>query len=269
MRYFNGSRMRVLFGSFVGLVACAIAAGCGASGGGGSDRADAAPGSDAFTLPDASGSGALSVLFVDPDHGPFPGGTEVTVRGTGFDTGVEVTFGGRSVDPIFVNVIDERRLEVITPPGDPGLAEVRVELAGDIGALPGAFTYESIYVDPPLGSVAGGTFVTVYGLATEFDATTTVLFDGLPLTAMQVVNDTSLTGITPPGVAGSADVVVNTVVGSFEAQRGYVYESTGDPFFGGMSGGPITGDVNVVVIDATTRNGVPGAYVVLDDLPNA
>ncbi len=205
------------------------------------------------------------VQFIDPANGPFSGGTELTVRGNDFDENVTVFVGGRMVEPLDQELIDSRRIVIRTPPGEPGLADVEVRRGDEIAALEDAFQYEAIYVDPDSGSVTGGTLVTIHGFGTDFGSGSAVLFDGLPLTGLNVVGDLILTGITPVGVSGSADVEITTATSVFEAKRGYNYLATADPFAAGMGGGPIDGDVNVVVLDANTRNGVDDAYVSIGD----
>ncbi|HUH02882.1 MAG TPA: IPT/TIG domain-containing protein [Kofleriaceae bacterium] len=251
-----------------GLAIIALAlAGC--AGGGnladGGAPADAGPTGDAFDLPDARNT-QFGIQFIDPDHGPFTGGTRVLIRGVGFADGLDVRFGGRSVEPLDLNVVDQRRIEVRTPPGMPGLADLEVILGSDIATLPDAFTYEAITVAPESGSVAGGTYVTIDGLGTNWDATTEVRFDGALMLTQTVVNEQRITGFTPPGTAGTADVRVTTSGVSEQARRAYTYLATADPFAGGMGGGPIAGQLNIVVVDANTRNGVPNAFVAVGDV---
>ncbi len=246
----------------IGLVAAVALCGCSATGiGGDAGRpADAGPSSDAFDLPDAH-PGGLAIQFIDPDHGPYSGGTEVQIRGAGFRDGADVRFGGRSVEPNDLQVIDSRRITVLTPPGDPGPADVEVEVGGDVATLPGAFTYEAMTVSPTSGSVAGGTYVTLSGFGTGWDATTTVTFDGVALDSPQVLNQTTIVGYTPPGTAGTADIRVTTGSTTALARRAYTYLATADPFFGGMGGGPMNGTLNVVVVNNNTGDGVPNAFV--------
>lgn len=229
---------------------------------------DASASPDGFEQPDAASTSNLTLQFVDPDHGPFTGGTEVLVRGTGFEPSTIVRFGGRAVEPLAFEYVDSRRIIVRTPPGEPGITDVEVQNGADTASLNATYTYEALDVDPPLGSVAGGTFVTISGLGTNFGPDTIVTFDGLEMTDVRILGDQVLTGYTPPGTAGTADVVTITTAGVFEAERAFIYESTGDPFFGGMSGGSVSGTVNVVVVDANTKDGVPDAFVALGD-PNA
>ena len=249
------------------LVCLVVCSGCGSSlvDSDAAANADAQAVSDGFSLADATPVAEFDLQFTDPDYGPFSGGTEVMVRGNGFAEGLEVLFGGRFVEPLDLEIVDSRRAIVRTPPGNPGAADVEVRLGSERALLAAAFDYEAITVEPGSGSVAGGTFVTITGFGTHFDAATVVTFDGLPLTGVTVVNEQMLTGTSPPGIAGSADVVVDTGVAVHEARRSYTYLITADPFAGGMGGGPINGTVNVVVIDANTKNGVDDAFVVIGD----
>ena len=227
---------------------------------------------DAGPRPDAAGdagpdaAGAFAVQYADPDHGPFTGGTALVVRGAGFADGDEVWIGGRRVAG--AELQDSRHWKVVAPPGEPGARDVEVHRAdGAVAAKPGGFTYEAIAVDPPSGSVAGGTYVTISGLGTDFGAATQVTFDGVAAAGVTVLGAEALTAYTPPGTAGDANVVVTTATATYRADRGYTYYLTGDPFAGGMSGGPIAGALNVVVTDAYSGDGVAGAFVAVGD-PN-
>ncbi len=260
MRFLGTLRAFLVISATFSLVACG-----GASGGDDSPFGDARAQVDGSNVDDAAVTPGFNVQFVDPDHGPFTGGTEVTVRGDGFGEGMQVLFGGRNVEPLDIEVIDSRRVTVRTPPGDPGAADVEVRFAGDSARLEGGFTYEAIAVDPPSGSVAGGTYVTITGFGTNFDDTTVVTFDGVPLSGATTLNEQTVVGYTPPGTAGSANVRAITAGVTHNARRAYTYLATADPFFGGLGGGPINGTVNVAVVDGATRDGVDDAYVVIGD----
>jgi hypothetical protein len=251
--------------SLAPLVTFVIAAGCG--------KPAAQLGHDASTDEDARGfadagapdaNASFSVQYTDPDHGPYTGGTITTIRGTGFDASDTVTVGGRTATDF--KLVDPRHLQITTPPGDPGTQAIVVTRGdGMTAARADAFTYTQIAVSPPSGSVAGGTFVTITGLGTDFDPTTVVTFDGVSATNVAVSGATELTCTTPPGAPGDATVVVVTASSTYRADGGYSYYATGDPYAGGLSGGPIHGTLNVVVIDAYTENGVPNAFVAIGD----
>lgn len=250
-------------------LACAVALAAACSAPPGGDRGDAPTGDGGGPSPDAGAPDApvagFTVQYADPEHGPFRGGTVATIRGNGFRDDDEVWIGGRRVAG--QRFIDSRRFEIATPPGEPGLADVEVRRAGggDRAVRAGAFTFDAIAIDPPTGSVAGGTFVTLTGYGTAFDATTVVRFDGVPLTGVEVQNGQRLTGYTPPGVAGDADLDVRDASGVIRVDRAYTYLTTGDSFAGGFSGGPLAGSLNVAVIDNWTKDGIPGAFVAVGD----
>lgn len=68
-------------------------------------------------------------------------------------------------------------------------------------------------ISPSTGPAAGGTTVTVSGAG--FTGETGVTIGGTAATGVTVLNDTTLTAVTPPGTAGPAvDVVVTTPGGS-------------------------------------------------------
>ncbi|MBK9036361.1 MAG: IPT/TIG domain-containing protein [Myxococcales bacterium] len=243
------------------LAASACSAPAGRDGPDAAVPSDGRPALDADV--DAGGPGFL-VQYADPDHGPFRGNTLTTIRGQGFLPNDEVWIGDRLV--LGQRYIDSRRFEVLTPPGDPGDATIEIRrFIGPPTSRAMAFTYDAIAVDPPSGSVAGGTFVTITGFGTDFVDGATVLFDGLPATGVTVQNGQRLTGYAPPGIAGDADILVRTPTDAYAARRAYTYFTTGDPFAGGLSGGPLAGTLNVVVLDQYTKDGIPGAFVAVGD----
>jgi|GEM_PF-6364112 len=83
------------------------------------------------------------------------------------------------------------------------------------------------------------------------------------MTGATVINAQTIVGYTPPGVAGSADVVARTAGVDRQAQQGFSCLTAADPVAGGFGGGPVAGDVTVRVIDQ--RSGHGRAYVVLGD----
>ena len=96
----------------------------------------------------ASSLSALTVTSVTPDRGWTGGGTEVTVRGTGFETcsicspafPPVVLIGGV---PATVTLASSDSITAITPPHFPGPTSVTVALwNGSSETLPDGFTYE-------------------------------------------------------------------------------------------------------------------------------
>jgi hypothetical protein len=107
--------------------------------------------------------------------------------------------------------------------------------------------------------------VRIHGHGTTFSDGDVVTFDGAVLGAVAVISETELTGITPPGVAGDADVMVSGAGGTVLAPAAYRYTSGADPSGGGFAGGPIMGTLDVAVVDTFTDTGVEGAFVLMHD----
>lgn len=73
-------------------------------------------------------------------------------------------------------------------------------------------------VSPSTGPAAGNTTVTVSG--TGFTGETGVTVGGADATVITLLNDTTLTAITPAGTAGPQDVIVTTPGGANKAGNG-------------------------------------------------
>ncbi|NCQ61452.1 MAG: hypothetical protein GW913_12405 [Myxococcales bacterium] len=227
------------------------------------------PDMDAATMFPDSGIGGTTLLVsrVAPDHGPFTGGNAALVRGTGFTADATVTVGGLMVQPADTELVDPNRLRIILPAGEPGPADVSVMVGGVESTLPAGYTYDKIQVDPDRGAVSGGTVVTLIGSGTAFADGDSVRFGGSPCTDLMVVSETRMTCKAPPGAPGPVDVVVTHAVdaSTLTIADGFTYYDSTDPFGGGLGGGPLTGDMNVSVIDATTGNPVADAFVIVDE----
>ena len=114
-----------------------------------------------------------------------------------------------------------------TPAGRDGPQNVRVINSDGQRSmqLSGAFTYFPPTVTgiaPTMGPVAGGTMVTIMG--TYFASPATVTIGGAMATGVTFVSDTTLTAMTPAGLAGAANVTVtNPDVRSHTLTGGFTY----------------------------------------------
>lgn len=145
---------------------------------------------------------------ISPDHGSVNGGTSVTITGDHFMPGVTVNFDG--VAATNVVRVSETEITCDTPPHAAGVVNVVVtnpDFLLDTGV--DAYTYEGQLdsIDPDHGPFGGGTPVTLTGAG--FTMGSTVTFDGVPATDVVVVNDTTITCVTPPHAVGAVDVEVN------------------------------------------------------------
>lgn len=233
------------------------------------DAGDGDPGDadqDGETTADAE-AGPLVLTGVQPGHGPFTGGTAAVLRGRGFTEGLTVTFGERQVEPLDLEVVDDNRVAVLTPPGDPGPVDVTVTRGSDASTLAEGYVYDSWYLDPQRGSAAGGTLVRLLGFHADFALDSVVTFDGVEAVDVEWVSADEMSCRTPPGAVGSVDVAVTSGERSSVLVDGFTYYDSSDPHNGGLGGGPIEGTVDVTVLDAMTAEPLPDSFVMLGTDP--
>jgi hypothetical protein len=127
--------------------------------------------------------GQPTITSISPTSGTTAGGTQVTVTGTNFVSGMSVWFGG--IQGTNVNVLSSTSLTVRTPPRGPGVVSVVVSAPGTQQAtLSNAFTYQSS--PPGSGTITGGTFPTrgvgifVWGGGTNEQLTAAAVAAGCP-----------------------------------------------------------------------------------------
>lgn len=191
------------------------------------------------------------VVRAQPDWGPVAGGTAVVIHGSGFDGATTVDFGGVAAPVVAVAAA---QIQVQSPAvAVPGPVDLVVHFGGAIGdvTFPAAFSYVGAPtvtgIDPPAGTAAGGTTVTITG--TDFVASSTVTIGGVAATNVRVVSATTITATTPahpvaPGVA----VAVTDVHGQTHAlAAAYVYRAP--PAVTAVAGvqGPIGGGRSVTI----------------------
>jgi hypothetical protein len=165
--------------------------------------------------------GAPFKAALSADSGPTAGGNTITLSGTGLSTASSVDFGANSATP---TVVSDSLISVTVPAGS-GAGSVGVTVH-TTGGVSNGLSYA--YVDGPTatsatpgsGPTSGGTGVTVAGTAL---ATTSGVTVGGVVASFSVINDTTLSVVTPPGTAGPADIVVATTGGSATLTGGFTY----------------------------------------------
>lgn len=199
---------------------------------------DSAIHADAFYYR-ADASPELAAL--SPAYGPESGGTEVLLRGWGFDaSNLAVTFDG---SPATIVGSGPSYALVRTPAGSAGPADVAM-LAGttELDRLSDAFEYRAdVWIDavsPSEGPTDGGTSVTLTG--SGFSGADQVLFGGIAA-SFQVDSDGQITAESPAHGAGAVDVEVVRDGIRAVFQDGFVYteplEVWGfDPIRGAVAG---------------------------------
>lgn len=171
------------------------------------------------------------VSSVNPNNGPNPGGTTVTITGQGFIPGA-TTFKFAGVPAVVVGCASSTSCTAITPAGS-GVVDVSASVVvpgmpfpATSGTLPGGFTYSTAVaptvtgIAPTLGPLSGGTVITITG--TGFDTTGATTVNVVPTgatlgtanaaTAVSCSSSTLCTATSPPASAPSgltpADVLV-------------------------------------------------------------
>jgi hypothetical protein len=208
----------------------------------------------------------LELSAITPNHAPIDLETAVAVTGAHLPDDAEVRIGALLGAR---GATTEIRIDLTTPRGSGGAAsDVWVREARDPeneAVLAGAFTFDELLaigrVQPDRGAIAGGTLVTVFGAG--FGEGTVVNFGPNRAKDIKILDSHTLTCRTPRGDLGSVTVQVERLGPKDDLAGGFSYY---DPrsISGGLSGGPLTGTLNVTVLDST--QGSYGAPVPLAEV---
>ncbi len=207
-----------------------VDAGGGAGGGVGGGGGEMDAGQDAGPPP------MLTLTQVLPPRGATAGGTVVTLLGSAFirdfaHSGSEaratttLKFGSNPVQDF--QIIDDGTIELRTPPGAAGAANISFQNPNGLFLCNGCFTYYDelsvTSVTPKEGPLAGGNTVDLLG--TGFTADAQVLFGSNSALAITLVDSTHLTAVVPRGpLADLVDVTVYNKNGSGNLRRYYRYD---------------------------------------------
>lgn len=211
----------------------------------------------------------FQIESVDPKWGPDEGGTRVQIYGAQLGTVQEVYFGNQKAKS-WVSLGPDQ-ISADTPAGTPGPVSVSVLRSdGSQATLPAAFTYQRALVVsevvPASGPLGGGTPFVVHGKG--FVEESNVLVGGRQALSVAMIDDGRLTGVTPAGHGGPADVLVYNAAEFARIKDAYRYEAKLEltrvfPPNVGPSGGVVTleglgldlveevmfGDVEGVILD--------------------
>lgn len=217
----------------------------------------------------------VTIDDIDPDQGPEAGGNVVTITGHCFAATTSVTFGG--VEALAFTIDSDTQLTVTVPPGT-SLVDVVVTTSDPdcgSGTEPDGYAYvapgapDVTGIVPDRGPETGGTAVTITG--TGFLGASGVTFDGLPGTAFVVVNDTTITAVSPPHAPATVGVVVTHPTNGSSSPEDFEYYpvTTIDditPDEGPESGGTVVVITGHCFLGATgvTFGGVPATAFTVD-----
>ncbi len=188
------------------------------------------------TNPDGQSSASLGntytymaapiITLVAPDGGTAAGGTQIVLTGTSLLTGATVTVGANACveDAVTATTFTCTIAVAAHALGAANIVFTNVA-DGQTYTATGGYTYQDApsitSLDVTVGSVSGGTTVTITG--TDFLAGATVTFDGTDATIIGVIS-TQIQLVTPPGAAGAVDVVVTNNDNQLDTDvGGYTY----------------------------------------------
>lgn len=170
---------------------------------------------------------APAITGITPGSGAVGGGTGVTITGSHLATGGTPTVKFDNTPATNVSATGGKTLTMTVPPHAAGPVTVSVVTAG--GTATTTFTYSAngaptiTTVNPNAGTIAGGTAVTITGKNFALTGTTSVAFGGVAGANVRVVNDTTITVITPAHAMGPVDVTVTTGNQSVTATKAFTY----------------------------------------------
>ena len=167
---------------------------------------------------------------ITPATGGTPGGTPVTITGTGFQPGAVVLFGTAPGGLSGVNCSESggTTITCLTPAASAGVTDVTVvNVDGKLSSASAAYTYVLVVpptftaIAPTTGPTNGGA-VTITG--TGFQTGATVTIGGLPAGDVVVQDSATITASTPGLPVGPADLTVkNSDGGTVSSTNAYTY----------------------------------------------
>jgi hypothetical protein len=207
---------------------------------------------------------------ISPYEGPASGGTKVTIKGAGFIGVQKVKFGG--VDGNKLTVVSDTELTVETPEAADSNVTVEVVTPIDNAKAASLYTYypEIQGVSPSSGSAAGGTKVTVTGLALGNAARFEFGASGGPLAKnVTCSSSTKCTMESPAQAPGTVDIIALTPWGygnsTLNSKDKFTYSSPSitsiSPAVGPTTGGVLVTINGVSLIDGKTTVSFGGTVV--------
>lgn len=213
-----------------------------------------------------------TVSTLSPSSGSAAGGTPVTIQGSGFVSGITVSFGG--VPAVNVSVVNSTQITLTTPSGAVGSVPVMVTSpGGSFGGLSNGFAYlvatpQLTGLAPSEGLLVGGTPITLTGSGFVVGATVTI--GGQPARNVAVTSPTTITAVTPPGVPGGAMVLVTNPGGLITGRAtGFTYSTTATVSSLAVTGvspssGPMAG---LTLVTIAGQGFASGAIVTIGGVP--
>ncbi|MFN8052796.1 MAG: IPT/TIG domain-containing protein [Acidimicrobiales bacterium] len=166
-----------------------------------------------------------SVSAINAPGGNIAGGDSVIITGSGFAGTTAVTIGGTAATSFTVD--SATQITATTPAHARGEVDVTVTNGSGSDTLVNGYEYLPTpvvsSVTPSTGPAAGGTSVTISGSGFAANDLPVVDFGATAATSVIVVNDTTITAVSPAGSVGTVSVRVNTYGGLSDISVGGDY----------------------------------------------
>ena len=220
---------------------------------------------------------------VSPVRGPAAGGTRTRIEGKGFLFGfaelgedvrdrTAVLFGDNTA--VDFDVVDDRVINVVAPPGNVGARDVRVQNPNGEALCEGCFHYfvplRAHGIQPASSPASGGTMITLTGAG--FTEDTLVRVGDRSAISTLLVDEGTLSFVAPPAPEiGAVNVEVLNAYGRDTLRRGLTYYVEPrliavEPPLGSHTGGTevrLVGE-GLVGADAVTFGGAPASDIRVD-----
>lgn len=198
------------------------------------EDADCAPDEhceDGECLPDSPPEASPEIWLLVPDLGDVLGGDTVSVQGSGFQLGAEVSFGGEAAKVVSLN---SGEILVETPAHDAGDVDVVVTNPDEsLATYPGGFTYAEdagsnavkiTEVTPATLSPMGGTTVALQGVGLDAACGVTLAGEALAETGYQ---GGAITFTAPRHLPGDVSLALDCEAGATELDVTYAHAFDG------------------------------------------
>ena len=170
----------------------------------------------------AAAGDVLGVTAALPRALDAAGGDSVTLIGSALDTVTGLTVDG---DAVAIDAQGNTTLQFTAPAHSAGA--VSVEVTDGTATASFDVTYEDRLaitdIDPASGSAAGGVAVTLTGA--HFADGAEVFFGALPATDVVVVDDTTITAVTPAGSPGRSSVTIRQAGAAATLDNAFLFEA--------------------------------------------
>lgn len=209
----------------------------------------------------------LRIDAITPETAGPAGGSAITLTGAGFTADTVVHIGGQPA-VVADGELVEGELSVKMPPVVPGRVDVVVHESGRSAVAAAAFEIQSsagpelLAVQTEDGAWAGGRLIRLFGRGFAAWADPDILIDDRLMPRVEIIDDATIHVRSPKGGLLGAVTVDADIAGLMPMVHDLFDPTAG---FGGTHGGPIPEALNVTVLDATNRQPVDEAFVILWD----